>query len=136
MIGWYHAQLGDLRQALRYCQRAADLQLAQGDGCGEAYSLGSLGHIHHRLGRHQAAVGRYRRALALIREVDDRRQEADLLTHLGDAQHAAGEGAPAAESWRQALSILEQLRHPDAAGVPDRLRCILGERLTSPPEAP
>jgi DNA-binding SARP family transcriptional activator/tetratricopeptide (TPR) repeat protein len=119
-LGWYYAAFGDPAEAIAWAQRAVDLNTELGDRFGQAQSLDTLGYAHHVKGDHAAAVACYRRALTACRELASYYQ-AMTLNHLGDALQAAGELAPARESWRESLAILDQLRHPNAAGVRAKL---------------
>jgi tetratricopeptide (TPR) repeat protein len=120
-VGWYYAQLGDHRQALAHCQRALTLHQEIGDRDGEAAAWDSLGYANHHLGLHQQAVLCYLRAIDLIREIGGRYSEADVLSHLGDTHHAAGSPEAARVAWQQALIILDDLDHPDAEEVRNKL---------------
>jgi hypothetical protein len=48
--------------------------------------------------------------------------EADALTHLGDTRQAAGDTGSARAAWQQALAILDDIGHPEAQAVRDRLQ--------------
>jgi DNA-binding SARP family transcriptional activator len=54
-------------------------------------------------------------------ELGDRQLEAAIRVHLGDACLATGDPDAARAAWRHALSILDDLQHPDARLVADRL---------------
>jgi DNA-binding SARP family transcriptional activator len=121
-IGYYHAQLGNHEQALAYCQEAMSIFQEVGHRRGEAFAWDSIGFAQQHLGHHVEAVDCYRRALAISRELGLRLNEADVLTHLGDAHQAAGQSRSAREAWQHAVEILEDLNHPSAGQVRDRLR--------------
>jgi hypothetical protein len=53
--------------------------------------------------------------------LDARYGEADILTHLGDTHQITGNPQAAREAWQQALSILEELEHPEAEQVRNKL---------------
>ncbi|WP_406044565.1 tetratricopeptide repeat protein [Micromonospora sp. NBC_00898] len=121
-IGWWHAQLGRYDQALACCQEALTLHDEIGDDThGGAVALDSLGFIHHRLGDHEQATALYQRALTLYREVNSRYYETRTLTRLGDLHRTVGDLDAARRDWRQALAILDELTHPDAEQLRDRL---------------
>ncbi|MGX4656235.1 ATP-binding protein [Micromonospora sp. SCSIO 07396] len=120
-VGWAHAQLGQYGPALEHCTRALTLLRPTGDRHGEANTWDSLGFIHDRLGHHRQAIRCYGRALALYRRIGDRYDEADTLTRLAEARHTAGDPDGAVRTWRRALDILDELGHPDAARVRERL---------------
>ena len=60
-------------------------------------------------------------------ELGDRYNQASVLVHIGDNLGANKDGASqdpsgAGAAWREALAILEELNHPDADQVRDKLR--------------
>lgn len=120
-VGWYHARLGAYGEALACCETALALLQRLGDEYGQAHTWDSLGFVHCHLGDHESAIACYRKALRLFRRSGDLYSEATGLTYLGDAYHAAGDTRAASETWRRALAALEELGHPDAAGVRSRL---------------
>jgi tetratricopeptide (TPR) repeat protein len=103
------------------CEEALPLLIEVSDRNGQADTWDSLGYAHHHLGRHAAAVTCYWRAVALYRQLGDHFREATTFINLGDAHTADGNTAGARHAWQQALAILEQLEHPDAAGVRGKL---------------
>jgi tetratricopeptide (TPR) repeat protein len=119
--GWYHARLGNYYQALVRCQQALTLERKLGNHPGEANTWDSLGYAHHHLGHHAQAITCYRQALALYCELGDPYEEACVLIHLGDTQRTTGETGAARESWQQALAILNDLHHPGAGELLDKL---------------
>jgi hypothetical protein len=62
--------------------------------------------------------------MRLYRLLYDRSLEADTLVHIGDTHQAAGRPAEAALAWRQALEIFDDLGHPDAGQVLDRMSLV------------
>ena len=66
-VGWFHAQLGDYRQALICCQQALDLQREIGDQFGEAATYDSLGYAHRHLGHQKEAITCYQQAAQPVR---------------------------------------------------------------------
>lgn len=121
-IGWTYILLGDHPQALVECRRAIELHSAIGDANGEAAAWDSVGYAEHHLGAYEQALVSFGHALRLYRRVHDRYLEADTLVHIGDSHLAAGRAPSAGASWREALAILDDLGHPDAAGVREKLR--------------
>jgi DNA-binding SARP family transcriptional activator/tetratricopeptide (TPR) repeat protein len=120
-VGWYHGMLGDHQQGRAFCRRSLALCAETGDRWLEGNVWDSLGYAEHHLGNLAEAADCYQRALSLHREAGDRFAEAEILTHLGDTRHASGEPAPARQAWQQALAILEDIKHPDADQVRDKL---------------
>jgi len=120
-VGWYHALLGDHSQALQRSKQALSLQRELGDRCGEANTWDTLGYSHHHLGQHAKSTSCYQQAISLFAEIGDRAGQAETLTHFGDMHSEAGSRQAAIAVWRQALRILDELRHPDADRVRDKL---------------
>jgi tetratricopeptide (TPR) repeat protein len=131
-IGWLQSQLGDHRQALDYCGKALNLHRELGNRRGEAAAWDSLGYARHHMGQHSQAISCYRRALDLFRDLCDRSNQAEILTHIGDAQRAARDLRGARDAWQEALAILNDLDHPDASQLRDRLRDL--DATSSSPE--
>jgi tetratricopeptide (TPR) repeat protein len=140
-LGWFHIQLGHLDQGLTYCQQALDLQNEIGDQFGQADTLHSIGTAYNALGNHQQAIACYQEAMLLFRDFGHRSSEAALLTCLGDMYLAYGSPGDARDAWQGALEILDELDHPDAAWVREKLaklrnRPIIPNRLRALNEEP
>jgi DNA-binding SARP family transcriptional activator/tetratricopeptide (TPR) repeat protein len=120
-VGWCHALLGQYEEARACCQEALPLLVELGDRNGQADTWDSLGYALEHLGRHDEAITCYWHAVELVRRLGDHYREATTFINMGEAQEAAGDPDAAHHSWRLALGILEQLHHPDAAQVRDRL---------------
>lgn len=133
-VGWGHAQLGRYEPALEHCTRALALLRQTGDRHGEANTWDSLGYIHHHLGHHRRAVDCYHRAITLYRRIGDRFDEADTLTRLGESRGALADRSGAVRAWRRALSILDDLDHPDAGRVRQRIAAAEAREI-GPPSA-
>ncbi|HEV8561123.1 MAG TPA: tetratricopeptide repeat protein [Actinophytocola sp.] len=121
-LGLAHSLNRQYHRALTYCRQAATLGRRLGNLREEARALDSLGAIHARLGQHRQSITRYRQALTRVRKTGDRAGEAETLTTLGDAHHAHGDTAAATQAWTAALAIFEELDHPNAHQVRDKLR--------------
>jgi tetratricopeptide (TPR) repeat protein len=120
-VGWYHALLGDYPKARGFCRQALALNSDYGSRHLEADIWNSLGCAEHHAGEFSEAAACYERALTIFRAVGDRWGEADTLTNLGDVHRAAGELWYAREAWQQALAVLDDLQHPGAAKIRDKL---------------
>jgi DNA-binding SARP family transcriptional activator len=119
--GYGYALRGDHRRALANCEQALPLFRELGDRHGEAATLDSLGVAHHNLGAYQQAHDHYTASLRLFREVDDLNGIAETLDHLADTHRAAGDEPAARAAWQEALELLDQLQHPGAGSVRDKL---------------
>jgi tetratricopeptide (TPR) repeat protein len=125
-LGWFHAQLGDHRQALVHCEQALALSQKLDDRLAQAGTWDSLGYAHRHLGDHQQAISCYQHAVDLYRDLADAYNEAITLADLGDAHQDAGQPEAARRTWREALRMLTELDHPDADDVRARLGAATG----------
>ena len=141
-IGWDLIHLGRHEQAITCCEDALAAFSELGDRYGEAATLDSLGYAHQHLGDYARGAARCQQALAVFRELGDRYNQASVLIHVGEnlsasqdrasqdraSQDRAGQNqadqdqAGARAAWREALALLEELNHPDADQVRDKLR--------------
>jgi DNA-binding SARP family transcriptional activator/tetratricopeptide (TPR) repeat protein len=124
VIGWEQSLLGDYRAGLTHCRQALEILQTIGDRVKQAATWDSVGYAHHYLGEHTEALTAYERSLDLYREFGDRYFYAMVLTHAADTHDAVGDSAAGNRALKEALSIMEQLEHPAA----DRIR----ERLNEP----
>jgi DNA-binding SARP family transcriptional activator/Tfp pilus assembly protein PilF len=125
-VGWFHVQLGDYEEGLVNCQRALDLQKGMDDRFSQAHTLDSIGMAYHLLGRHRQAADHYQQAVDLFHDFGDRDSEAESWTSLGDTHLAADDPASAGAAWQHALAILDELGHPGAEQVRERLAKLAG----------
>ncbi len=120
-LGFAYVYVGRGHTALAHCQQALTMYRRIGDQMGEAHTLDSLGFAYHRLGEHRRAIVCYQKALYLGGTFFSPETKAFTLTKLGDVCQAAGDLHGAHTSWRQALAIYDQIDHPDADHVRDKL---------------
>jgi DNA-binding SARP family transcriptional activator/tetratricopeptide (TPR) repeat protein len=121
-VGWYHAQLGEYREAIVHCEQALTLSTQAGSEYGRANTMDSLGYAYHQLGEHERAEACYAQALVPFRAMGDRHSEGLVLGHLGDSRHARGDAAGAWAAWQTALAILDELADPAADTLRAKLR--------------
>ncbi len=120
-LGWGHARLDEHAHTITYCERALALYEEAEDLLGAAHTWDSLGFAYHGLGKHPTAADCYQRALLLYSDVQDPCGRADTLVRLGDTHHAVGNHDTSVDLWRQALAILDQVGHPQAIVLSERL---------------
>ena len=120
-VGWYQTLLGHHEEALTACRQALPLLQELDDQSGEADTLDSIGHACLQLGDHDRAIDHLERACRLYRAIGDRYQESAALDHLGGAYAAHGDLEAAHATWRRSLTLLDDLKHPRADSVRDRL---------------
>jgi DNA-binding SARP family transcriptional activator len=121
-VGWMRILLGRHEEAIGPCREALALLEELGNRARLAHTWDTVGCAHHHLGRYDEAVDCFRRSLEYCRQNGNRRDEADALTHLGDTRQAAGDTGSARAAWQQALAILDDIGHPEAQAVRDRLQ--------------
>jgi hypothetical protein len=105
-------QQGRPAESLPHAAEALRLSQANGERLGEARAFNGSGQ----------AISYFNQALTLRRELGDRWGEATTLAHLGDAHLAMGDIGMARDTWLYSVDILDQLGHPDAERIRDKLR--------------
>jgi tetratricopeptide (TPR) repeat protein/transcriptional regulator with XRE-family HTH domain len=134
-IGWNYSLQGDHHEAVTWCEQAVSLNREIGNLGEQGTSLDSLGFACHHLGDHRKAISCYEQALDLFRQLADRYAQSVVLTHLGDTWRASGSADNARNSWQAALAILDELQHPDAGQVRDKLTgCLPGRGPRNRPQ--
>jgi DNA-binding SARP family transcriptional activator len=119
-VAWFHSLVGDYPRARACCEQSLAL-IAKLGGCHFEYTVeDTLGYIELHLGNFARAAEHFECALELCGD-HDRFNEAEILTHLGDARHAAGDLPRARQAWQQALVIYDEIYHPDADKVREKL---------------
>jgi DNA-binding SARP family transcriptional activator/tetratricopeptide (TPR) repeat protein len=121
-LGWCHVLLGDYLRAREICRQALALHHELGNRHGEAHAWDNIGCAERNLGNLGAATECYRRALGLFQELGHRYYEADVLGRLGDTLLAAGDRQESRAVWQRAADILDDLHHPDAVQIRDKIR--------------
>jgi tetratricopeptide (TPR) repeat protein len=91
---------------------------------GEAATWDHLGYANRGLGDHAEAARCYREALSLYQELNDLYYQALMLQSLGDVEHELGDQEAAGGYWEASLDLLQELNHPDAETLDDKLRSI------------
>jgi tetratricopeptide (TPR) repeat protein/transcriptional regulator with XRE-family HTH domain len=120
-LGYGYALAGDLPRALQCCRDALAVNNEIDHRKGKAHTIDSLGYIYAQLHDFDRSAAYYREALALFREFGDRYNEADAHINLGDVARDSGDRSAAEAAWQQAAAILEDLDHPRASSVRERL---------------
>jgi tetratricopeptide (TPR) repeat protein len=121
-VGWFTALLGHNQLALSYCGKALELHRASGNRLGEAATLDSLGYCCYQAGSHSQAAALYQQALGAYADAGDHYFRAHTLIHLGETHQATGHQDAARDLWQQALVIFDDLHHPDAGPIREKLR--------------
>jgi DNA-binding SARP family transcriptional activator/tetratricopeptide (TPR) repeat protein len=120
-LGYQLAVLGRYEEAAPYCEEALRRLERLDDISGIASTLDSLALIALGLGRPGDAITQYRRAAELSRRNGDRYYEGLVRDRLGDALAGVGRISEALPEWAGAVAILDDLGHPLAAAVREKL---------------
>jgi DNA-binding SARP family transcriptional activator len=120
-IGRSHALLRDYGKALTFCRQSLVMHEKLGDLDGQAAAWDSLGDAHFGLADYPRAIDCYGHAIDLYRHRGVRHWEAQSAVRLGDAHDAAGNRDAARAAWQRAVDIFDELDHPDAEQVRDKL---------------
>jgi tetratricopeptide (TPR) repeat protein len=107
-LGLALRDLGQMRQAQGYFEKALRLRRQIDDRKGEGASLNHLGRVYADLGEKERAKEYLEQALQIRREVKDRQGETTTLNNLGHVYADLGEKERAKEYLEQALSIAEK----------------------------
>jgi DNA-binding SARP family transcriptional activator/tetratricopeptide (TPR) repeat protein len=121
-VGWLHAKLGEYAAAVEYCQEALDIQLQLGDHLNAGPTWDSLGYAYSQLGDKTRAIACYENALDLAQRHGFLIGVAMTLNLLASLRHELGDLESAHDEWQRAYDILEQLGHPDADEVLEKLK--------------
>ena len=130
-VGFVHGLSGRYRRCLLYCRQALGLYQELGNPNGEAETWDSLGYAHHHLGQYGQAIACYRGALTALEGTDNQLVEMYVMTRLGDTHRAIGDLATARSCWQHALGLVQQIDHPQADELRDRLRALDGAAVAS-----
>ena len=87
----------------------------------EGAHLGNLGNAYSDLGETRRAIEFYEQQLVISREIGDRRSEGIALWNMSLALDQLGDRAQAILDAKDALKIYEQIEHPSAGKVRNRL---------------
>lgn len=121
-MGWYHAQLGNYQQALYHSETALDLyKKVNGEPHGEAAAWDTCGFAHHHSGHHPVAISCYNQAVHLFELAGDRYKTAETLDRLAETHRSTGSTDTARQTWQKAIAILNELGHPKADEIQDKL---------------
>ncbi|MCG5471668.1 tetratricopeptide repeat protein [Micromonospora sp. LAH09] len=123
-LGWCHARLDEHARAIAYCEQALALHQEVEDLLGTAHTWDSLGFAYQGLGVHETAAACYRRALLLYADLRDQCGRAETLIRLGDTHQAEGDLETSTDLWRQALVLLDEIGHPQAVELSERLAAV------------
>jgi DNA-binding SARP family transcriptional activator/tetratricopeptide (TPR) repeat protein len=135
-LGNERSAIGDDETALALCLEALELWREVGDRHGEAATLDSVGRARLKLGQQSEAVQAYRLAIAGFKDLGDNYNQASSLTNLGDCLAAANDPDKARVAWCAAVELLDEMDHPDAAGVRARLTAVDETHISDLPPAP
>ncbi|RRS01306.1 AfsR/SARP family transcriptional regulator [Glycomyces terrestris] len=116
-----YIQVGQHELALDHARRALAAFRTMKAPNAESAALDTIGDAHQGLRQFPEAIDSYQEAVRQARLAGNHFYIARSLDNLGDAYHAAGDRTAARDAWHQAGTILDELQHPAAARVRDKL---------------
>jgi uncharacterized protein HemY len=84
----------------------------------------TLGRLHAGADEHGAAIRHFTRSVEIKTTIGEGYQAAVTRTRLAESHLAAGDREAGLNAYRQALSELDELDHPDAIAIRDRLAAV------------
>ncbi|WP_446039086.1 AfsR/SARP family transcriptional regulator [Streptomyces sp. SID1121] len=123
-IGECRTALGQHAEAIELVQEALDLYQLLDDRNGQAVCWSSLGDAHTALAHLEQADEFYQRALSIDVELGNRANQGEELLLMGNVRLAMGEGDSARRCWVQALAIMDELKHPKAVLVRQKIASV------------
>ena len=130
--GVAHRGLGRPRESYADSHAALALYRTVNDRRNQALVLDNLAEFQLHDGDSTSALDLYRQGLELGRLLSDARIQGQAHAGIGDAHAAAGHDDAAHKAWSEALLHFEQIDHPEAAVLRQRLG-VCTVRLDSPP---
>ncbi len=104
----FHADLGEIEEALNYARRALPLQRKLNDRVGAAKLQWNVGALLRKQGKHGAALGAYRRAQYQARDMGLRGDVAALHLTVAELLLETGQEVQAEWEIRAALPIIDE----------------------------
>ncbi len=108
-LGIAYHDLGEVKRAIEYHEKALEINIEIGDRAGESKCYTNLGVAYRGLGEVKRAIGFYEKALEIKTEIGDRAGESKCYTNLGAAYHVLGEVKRAIEFYEKALEIKTEI---------------------------
>ncbi|MDJ1479582.1 tetratricopeptide repeat protein [Cytophagaceae bacterium YF14B1] len=118
LIGVYHWQKSEFKEAIIYFTKARQLYRAIHDQRGEAKSIVNLGMVYKQQGNDVLALDKYFQGLELLKDVDDKDTKASILNNIGNIYKNRQENGEAISFFQQALTLWKQINRQQAvAGI-------------------
>lgn len=130
LIGWSHAQLGELDEAVAACEESIRLAGELDDLWTQAAALDSLAFAHREGGAYDKSVATYRRALAIHDRYGAAVFRARTLIHLGDVLDLTRDRESALAVFEEALRIFETADEQRAERTRQRIAELSARSLT------
>jgi tetratricopeptide (TPR) repeat protein len=108
-IGLAYADLGDVRRAIGFHERALAIDREICERLGESRDLGNLGKAYAHLGDARKAIEFCEQQLVIAREIGDRRGEGNALGNLGVAHKKLGDMPKAIKFYEQYRDIAREI---------------------------
>ena len=120
-LGLAHAVLNEMSRAVQLYEEALPLFREVGNQLGEALTLQQLGLAHTKQGAAQVAIDSFDQSLGLFRAIGQRRSEGNVLWYMSRSMDELNRRAEAIRCAEAAREIFEQIEHPSADEVRQRL---------------
>lgn len=104
-LGRTYSDMGELREALEYFNKALPIWRNANEDGGEALTLTNMGLVYDGLGQFQNSLKFYNQALEIWRRIGNRQGEATTLAALGRMYRDLGQHQSAMDYYFQALPI-------------------------------
>ena len=108
-LGHAYADIGKLRAAIEFYEKALVIFRKIGDRSGESHGLCNLGAAYYSLGDKDKAIQFYEQALGIAREIGDHRNEEDALGYLGTVHYSLSNLSKAKGFYEKQLLIAREI---------------------------
>jgi len=108
-LGSVYRNLGDIRKAIEYYEKALQIAKEIGDRKSESMWIGYIGGVYFDLDDAKKAIEYNKKALKIAQEVGDRKNECEWFENIGSAYHVQGDVRKALKYYEKALKIAQEI---------------------------
>jgi len=101
--------LGQLQEALTFCEKTVPMTREIGDRVGEAFALSSMAVVFQRTGHPQEALAKCEQALSIVHEIKSRENRGIILSSMAQVYMGTGKLQQSLDLYEQALAILREV---------------------------
>jgi len=117
-----YRSLHDFGQALSYGRLGVNLARKIGDRVGEASCLSEVAYALHNLGEYNEAIELNERAAAIFQATGNDYSLGFAYTEMGDSYAMMGDFKSAQKTYAKSIAIFDELQHPHADIIREKLR--------------